>query len=73
MCALKIGASISPNREVSPNQRYLFGVPTVKIIIYWGLYWGSAIVGDYHMEVAKEEPTVPEQKGSYSFRKQMWA
>ena len=28
------------------------GVPTIRIIVYWGLYWGLLILGNYHMTVA---------------------
>ena len=26
------------------------GVPIVRIIVYWGLYWGPPILGNYHLE-----------------------
>ena len=26
------------------------GVPTIRIIAYWGLYWGRPILGNYHLE-----------------------
>ena len=25
------------------------GVPIIKIIVYWGLYWGPLILGNYHI------------------------
>ena len=25
------------------------GVPIIRIIVYWGLYWGPLILGNYHM------------------------
>ena len=25
------------------------GVPIIRNIVYWGLYWGSPILGNYHM------------------------
>ena len=25
------------------------GVPTIRTIVYWGLYWGTLILGDYHI------------------------
>ena len=25
------------------------GVPIIRIIIYWGLYWGPLILGNYHV------------------------
>ena len=35
----------SSNVGVSQNQGYLFGAPIKRIITYWGLYWGSPILG----------------------------
>ena len=26
-----------------------FGVPILRIIVFWGLYWGSLILGNYHI------------------------
>ena len=26
-----------------------FGVPTIGTIVYWGLYWGTPIFGNYHV------------------------
>ena len=31
------------------------GVPILRIIIYWGLYWGTLILGKYHVEDYCEE------------------
>ena len=25
------------------------GVPIIRIILFWGLYWGPLILGNYHM------------------------
>ena len=30
------------------------GVPIIRIIVYWGLYWGPLILGNYHIGVAIE-------------------
>ena len=30
-----------------------FGVPIIGIIVYWGLYWGPLILGNYHMNAKK--------------------
>ena len=27
----------------------LLGVPIIRTIIFWGLYWGSLILGNYHI------------------------
>ena len=27
------------------------GVPIIRIIVYWGLYWGPLILGNYHIYV----------------------
>ena len=25
------------------------GIPTIRIIVFWGLYWGPPVLGNYHM------------------------
>ena len=32
---------------------YLLGVPVIRTIVYWGLYWGSLILGNYQMDSMK--------------------
>ena len=27
----------------------LLGVPIIRTIIFWGLYWGPLVLGNYHM------------------------
>ena len=27
----------------------LSGVPIIRIIVFWGLYWGTPILGNYHI------------------------
>ena len=27
----------------------LLGVPIIRIVVYWGLYWGPPILGNYHI------------------------
>ena len=27
------------------------GVPTIRTIVFWGLYWGPLILGKYHIGV----------------------
>ena len=34
---------------LSHNYGYLFGAPIIGIIVFWGLYWGSLILGNYHL------------------------
>ena len=29
----------------------LLGVPIVRTIIFWGLYWGPLILGNYHLNL----------------------
>ena len=31
----------------------LLGVPILRIIVYWGLYWGPPILGNYHINSKK--------------------
>ena len=33
----------------------LFRVPIIRIIVYWGLYWGPLILGNYHTEMMEKE------------------
>ena len=35
---------------VSQNWGYHFGVPIIRTIVYWGLYWGPPILGNYHIK-----------------------
>ena len=30
----------------------ILGVPIIRTIIFWGLYWGPLILGNYHMLLA---------------------
>ena len=36
---------------VSQNYGYLFGVPIIRIIVFWGLYWGPPILGNYQIKL----------------------
>ena len=27
----------------------IFGVPLIRTIVFWGLYWGPPILGNYHI------------------------
>ena len=27
----------------------LLGVPIIRVIVFWGLYWGNLILGNYHI------------------------
>ena len=29
----------------------ILGVPITRIIVFWGLYWGPPILGNYHMSM----------------------
>ena len=29
----------------------LLGLPILRIIVFWGLYWGPLILGNYHMVI----------------------
>ena len=29
----------------------ILGVPTIRTIVFWGLYWGPTILGNYHVMV----------------------
>ena len=34
---------------VSQNGGTLLGVPIIRTIVYWGLYWSPLILGNYHV------------------------
>ena len=37
-----------------PKVRGTFlGVPIIRTIMFWGLYWGPLIVGNYHIRIYK--------------------
>ena len=38
---------------VSKLRGTLLGVPIIRIIVYWGLYWGPLIQGNYHVGVVE--------------------
>ena len=33
----------------------ILGVPIIRTIVFWGLYWGPLILGNYHIREAKYE------------------
>ena len=37
--------------RVSQNEGYDFGVPMTRTVVFWGLYWGPLILGNYHMYI----------------------
>ena len=41
--------------RVSQNWGYHFGVPITRTVVYWGLYWGPPILGNYHILVLYED------------------
>ena len=38
---------------VSQNYGYHFGVPIIRTIVFWDRYWGTLILGNYHVLVHK--------------------
>ena len=34
---------------VSQNGGTILGVPIKRIMVFWGLYWGPPILGNYHI------------------------
>ena len=57
----------SKSRGTVPNRRWGFpkirgtilGVPIIRIIVFWGLYWGLLILGNYHISISvNSEPKV---------------
>ena len=35
------------------------GVPIIRIMIYWGLYWGPPVLGNYHLEHPRSHAITP--------------
>ena len=31
----------------------ILGVPIIRTIIFWGLYWGPIILGNYHFAILR--------------------
>ena len=44
-----LASTANPQMGVSQNYGYLFGGPIIRIIVYWGLYWGPPILGSYQI------------------------
>ena len=38
----------------------LLGVLIIRIIVFWGLYWGPLFLGDYHIGVNFRDPVQEE-------------
>ena len=35
------------------------GVPIIRTIVFWGLYWGSPILGKYRINIRELGPIIP--------------
>ena len=33
----------------------ILGVPIIRIIVFWGLYWGALILGNYHIGIMENK------------------
>ena len=40
---------VHPLRWVPKITGTFLGVPIIRTIVYWGLYWGTPILGNYHL------------------------
>ena len=57
-------------RGFPKNRGTLFGVPIIRTTIYWGQYWGTLILGSYHLKshracselLKKDYPKIPRKK-----------
>ena len=43
------------------------GVPIIRIIVFWGLYWGTPILGNYHIRRFRLERVKPGWRRAKSF------
>ena len=42
------------------------GAPIIRIIVFWGLYWGSLILGNYHLGDSSLSPLISPPNTKYS-------
>ena len=42
------------------------GIPKIRTIVFWGLYWSPLILGNYHMGVSQNNPYLEGQWASAS-------
>ena len=59
LCLADTGPSLRPSFMVSRHLQAMWefpkirgtilGVPIISIIVFWGLYWGPPILGNYHV------------------------
>ena len=42
------------------------GVPMIRVVVFGGIYWGPAILGNYHMySYDGKHPEVPHSQGQH--------
>ena len=42
---------IEATRGFPQNRGTILGVPIIRTIVFWGLYWGLPIYGNYHYKI----------------------
>ena len=47
---------------ISENEGYNFGAPIIRIIVFWGPYWGPTIYGNYHICLSKPDSRINDQR-----------
>ena len=49
--SLNVGHSVLlQDLGISQIMDTFLGVPIVRTIVYWGLYWGPPVLGNYHLK-----------------------
>ena len=41
----------------------LLGIPIVRTIVFWGLYWDSPILGNYHVDIVMRGGEILQEQG----------
>ena len=53
--------------RVSLNYGFPFwGVPIIRIVVFWGLYWGPLILGNYHIYFVQESLCMILRKAAFA-------
>ena len=63
LCMAGFGSSVilrTPYMGVCKNQGSFFGVPAIRIMVYWGLFWGPLFMEpSYELSPQKPHPELP--------------
>ena len=57
----RYSSDFNPIWEFPKTRGTILGVPIIRIIVYWGLYWGPPILGNYQI--------LPQERSSSALEK----